>query len=79
MSEPEGFRMTLYEVLLADGTRLTLCESPRLLRDDWVAVQTYKQVYSNGGGHHFEGGWLFSIRPSMIVGYRLLENCEVII
>lgn len=77
-TRPEGFKMTLYEVLLADGTSsIIIDESPYDLKAEWVGVQTYKQIF-HYGGYHYEQADLFNIRPSMIVGFWLLKDCEVI-
>lgn len=79
MSEPEGFRMALFEVILADGKAIFIDESPQRLVNDWVGVQTYKKLYrSRDYCHYFQPGDLFIIRPSMIIGFFLHENSEVI-
>ena len=80
MSEPEGFRMALFEVILADGKAIFIDESPQRFVNDWVGVRTYKKSYRsiNSNSHYFQPGDLFIIRPSMIIGFFLHENSEVI-
>lgn len=75
-----GFKMTLFEVELVTGMTIYIDEPPMKIKGDWVTVQTYRKFYPhiNSDYHYFQEERQFIIRPSMIVGYYLLENSEVI-
>lgn len=78
MTEPEGFRMTLYEIVTVSGGHWTIDEDPRDLADGWVSVQCYREVSRCRDDWYYQPEGCFMIRTDKIERYYLMQNCEVI-